>query len=491
MTGVQTCALPISSGVQVAQALNININSSGAFSGSLTIAGTNSLAVSGNFTNNGVFVANNSTVNFVGTVPATIGGTTVTNFNNLNLNSTQTVSLVNPIQVSGVLSLNNTQLSLNNNTLTINNPSLTAITTGAGFIMSETNASTNGSVLCWNAGTTIGNFKFPFGTSATDLVPAFFNKKTATNYSVCMSTRATGTNNLPVATGANLLNIYGFLNGENVVDRWWDISTSLNPLPLADAADITLTYRGFENTTPAGNTGILAIQHFDPATGFWDAPYPSTTVGVTSGTSTITATNITKFSPHVIVPILTPLPIELLYFSARKNNAQVDINWETITETNNEFFNVERSSDNVRFESIGMVLAKKTAGNKIYNFVDKNPLAGTSYYRLKQTDIDKKTAYSKPVSVNFGGKNTNTLDIFPNPTTQDNIGMVLYGEKEESYQVSISNMEGKVILSENIKTDSSGKYKATLAMQGSLAQGVYVMKAISENNVFVKKIIIQ
>ena len=483
-----------------AQALNIEINSSGALSGSLTILGTNSMNIFGNFTNNGVFVANNSTVNFVGTIATSIGGTTVTNFNNLNLNSTQTVSLANPIQVSGILSLNNTQLSLNNNTLTINNPSLIAITHGAsGFIMSETNAGTNGSILCWNAGATVGNFEFPFGTSATSYIPAFFNKKTATNYSICMSTRGTGTNNLPIAAGANLLNIYGFLNGENVVDRWWDINTSLNPLPLADAADITLTYRGLENTTPAANTGILAIQHFDPITGLWEIPYASATIGVTSGTSTITAMNVRKFSPHVIVPIVTPLPIELLYFSARKNNtptgAVVDINWETITETNNEYFDVERSVDNVRFERIGTVLAKKTTGNKTYNLIDKNPLAGTSYYRLKQVDNNQngngKTTYSKSVSVNFGEKNVGTLDIFPNPTTQDNIGLALYGEKEESYQISISNMEGKVIFSQNIKTDVSGKYKATLAMQTTLAQGVYVMKAVSENNVFVKKIIIQ
>ncbi len=478
-----------------AQALNIDINSSGALSGSLTILGTNSMNIFGNFTNNGVFVANNSTVNFVGTAPATIGGTTVTNFNNLNLNSTQTVSLANPIQVSGILSLNNTQLSLNNQTLTINNPSLTAITRGSGFIMSETNAGTNGSILCWNAGTTIGNFQFPFGVnnSATGYIPAFFNKKTATNYSICMSTRTTGTNNLPIATGANLLNIYGFLNGENVVDRWWDINTSLNPLPLADAADITFTYRGAENTTPAANTGILAIQHFDPITGLWEIPYPSSTTGVTAGTSTITATNVRKFSPHVIVPIITPLPIELLYFSARKNNTNtaVDINWETITETNNAYFDVERSSDNVRFERIGTVLAKKTTGNKTYNLTDKNPLSGTSYYRLKQVDNDNKTAYSKSVSVNFGEKNTATLDISPNPTTQDNIGLALYGEKEENYNLSISNMEGKVIFTQNIKTDVSGRYKATLATQTNLAQGVYVMKVVSENNVFVKKIIIQ
>ncbi len=479
-----------------AQALNIEINSSGALSGSLTILGTNSLNIFGNFTNNGVFVANNSTVNFVGATPATIGGTTVTNFNNLNLNSTQTVSLANPIQVSGILSLNNTQLSLSNNTLTINNPSLTAITRGTGFIMSETNAGTNGSILCWNAGTTVGDFEFPFGVnnSVTGYIPVTFNKITATNYSICMSTRATPQNNSPIATGTNLSNIYGFANGDNVVDRWWDITRTPSSVnTIANPANVTLSYRGIENTITAGATNVLAIQHFDdtPAVNQWDTPYASSTVGVTSGVGTVTATGIYKFSPHVIVPILTPLPIELLYFSARKNNAQVDINWETITETNNAYFDVERSSDNVRFERIGTVLAKKTTGNKIYNLIDKNPLSGTSYYRLKQVDNDSKTAYSKSVSVNFGEKNTATLDIFPNPTTQDNIGLALYGEKEENYNISISNMEGKVIFSQNIKTDVSGTYKATLATQTNLAQGVYVMKVVSENNVFVKKIIIQ
>ncbi len=480
---------------QTAEANNITIN------GTLTIASSSGvpypLNIYGNWTNNGTFTPNNSIVNFVGT-PANIGGTNPTTF--FNLNQTTNVTLGAPVTVNNTLSLNNAQLSLGGNTLTINNsnPLIAGITRGTGFILSETNSSTNNNIVCWNAGAKTANFEFPFGVdnSATGYIPVFFNKKTATNYSVCVSTRGTPSTNLPIATGANLLNIYGFLNGENVVDRWWDINTSINPLPLADAADIELTYRGLENTTPTpSNTGILAIQHFDPVAGVWETPYASSKVGVTTGTSTTIATNVRKFSPHVIVPIFTPLPIELLYFSARKNNAPtgavVDINWETITEKDNNFFNVERSSDNIRFESIGMVLAKKTIGNKTYNLVDKKPLSGTSYYRLKQTDNDGKISYSKSVSVNFGEKNTATLDIFPNPTTQDNIGMLLLGEKEENYLLSISNMEGKVIFSQNIKTDTSGKYKATLAMQTNLAQGVYVMKAVSENNVFVKKIIIQ
>ncbi len=117
----------------------------------------------------------------------------------------------------------------------------------------------------------------------------------------------------------------------------------------------------------------------------------------------------------------------------------------------------------------------------------------TSTYKLSLNNIHSNsiTTYSKSVSSNFGEKNAPTLEIFPNPTTQDNIGLALYGEKEENYQVSISNMEGKIIFLQNIKTDFYGNYKAFLAMEITLAQGIYVMKAVSENNVFVKKIIIK
>ncbi len=83
---------------------SITINSGA----SLTITGSNTLTVSGNWINNGSFVANSSTVNFNGTVAQTIGGSTATVFYNLtNSNLASTLSAQLGITVNNILNISN------------------------------------------------------------------------------------------------------------------------------------------------------------------------------------------------------------------------------------------------------------------------------------------------------------------------------------------------------------------------------------------------
>jgi len=113
------------------------------------------------------------------------------------------------------------------------------------------------------------------------------------------------------------------------------------------------------------------------------------------------------------------LPIELLIFTATPFNNQVNLNWSTATEINNDFFTIERSQDGIRFESI---LTKKGAGNSTttlnYQSADKAPLEGVSYYRLKQTDFDGQFTYSMIRSVDFNGSTPILITHYPNPIAE-------------------------------------------------------------------------
>ena len=90
-----------------------------------------------------------------------------------------------------------------------------------------------------------------------------------------------------------------------------------------------------------------------------------------------------------------PLPIELTYFNAQSSGNSVLCRWETVTENNNDYFDIERSENASDFNPIGRV---EGVGNSIqsirYQFLDTNPLNGTSYYRLKQVDINGEYQYS-------------------------------------------------------------------------------------------------
>ncbi|KAB2909594.1 MAG: T9SS type A sorting domain-containing protein [Ignavibacteriales bacterium] len=94
------------------------------------------------------------------------------------------------------------------------------------------------------------------------------------------------------------------------------------------------------------------------------------------------------------------VPVEFSSFAANSVDGKVNLTWTTASETNNRGFDVERSSDNVNFQSIGFVNGKGTStSTNAYSFVDEKAANGTLYYRLKQVDFDGTTAYSNTVEV--------------------------------------------------------------------------------------------
>jgi hypothetical protein len=99
------------------------------------------------------------------------------------------------------------------------------------------------------------------------------------------------------------------------------------------------------------------------------------------------------------------LPIELLSFEAKSADNAVDLSWTTATEINNDYFTIEKSKSGFDFFEVCRV---DGAGNSIspiyYEFSDKDPLDGISYYRLRQTDYDGTIEVFSPVAVRFWKK---------------------------------------------------------------------------------------
>jgi hypothetical protein len=112
-----------------------------------------------------------------------------------------------------------------------------------------------------------------------------------------------------------------------------------------------------------------------------------------------------------------PLPIELISFEPTVlENQFVQLDWLTATETDNDFYSIERSADAEHWEVIQLLDgAGTTTESRSYSWIDRSPLPGTSYYRLKQTDFDGKFEYSEIRSVEITGLNPQTLEAFPNP----------------------------------------------------------------------------
>lgn len=119
-----------------------------------------------------------------------------------------------------------------------------------------------------------------------------------------------------------------------------------------------------------------------------------------------------------------PLPVELISFKATiYGEKQIKLDWKTAWEKNNSHFVVERSYNAKKFEAIGSIEGKGDFSmESSYSLIDKNPLPGTSYYRLKQVDKANisngdsgEATYSKIVSVSL--PNTDEILLYPNPSS--------------------------------------------------------------------------
>ncbi|MCW3083239.1 MAG: hypothetical protein JWP12_605 [Bacteroidetes bacterium] len=188
---------------------------------------------------------------------------------------------------------------------------------------------------------------------------------------------------------------------------------------------------------------------------------------------------------------VSPLPIELLNFNAIKNGSAVDVTWETASETNNDYFTIEKSRDGITFETAGTVDgAGNSTGMIRYADKDYSPYSGISYYRLKQTDFNGHSTYSDLVPVNyyFGDDG---ITIYPNPAGSDEpLTMSITGLENQQVLVVVRDVSGKEFYSKVIIT-ATNKEIIAIDPDQKLVAGTYIVIASSNNKLYSKKLIIR
>ena len=140
----------------------------------------------------------------------------------------------------------------------------------------------------------------------------------------------------------------------------------------------------------------------------------------------------------------SPLPIELLHFSAIAGEAGVSLKWSTATEINNDYFTIQRSIDGLNWEIINYMQGAGNSNRVIsYEWDDKNPIQGISYYRLKQTDFDGQYEYFAPVAVEFNPVVTKTEILHVNGFGQQ-LNITLSNPAGPAHLL-ISDLQGRLI----------------------------------------------
>lgn len=409
------------------------------------------------------------------------------------------VTITKSEEVTNTLSFYKGIVKTNSDTLYVSNTSTTAITGGntSGsdkYVQGRLKRKTDGaSTYTFPIGHSTQNAQgftiTPTGTSGSDLLGYLETNSTTPVKTVAYC-------DLETKTAAGQQIGQGTAGADGALDQivfnlasplQWDIT---NPGGGVSSYNVTVLGNGGQDISPVTSAGGTAVRYLlkngEPgntgfATGSGGADYP--TVGFLACPNQYTLTGMTSFSKFTLNganPSGTGLPVKLLFFTGRKVENYSQLDWATAIEIDNDKFIVERSTDAIQFEAIDSV---KGAGNTTvqqnYQWLDKSPLSGWNYYRLKQVDFDGDVEYTNTVAVNFDGDETTpSIIVFPSPS-KDFINVQILGTNQ-IVEAVLYNMIGQAV--KNVTPNERMSIE-------DLPSGEYFIKVIMGNNVVVKQFV--
>ena len=286
----------------------------------------------------------------------------------LNISSSQGMTLGADVTVNGTFTLGGGGVFLNGHTITY------GTVVGSGGTLKETQ------VLNSPAAVNLGNLGAIITSGAnlgSTTIEGGFNAQTnGVNTGILKWYQITPTTN----TGLNATLVFSYNEGDE-----------LNGIPEANL-------RLFKSTDE-GTTWTLEGGTVDP-----DA-------------NTVTLTGIDGFSRWTLASVSAPLPVELISFTAGVKGKTVELRWKTEGEVNSYLFEIERAGENSGWEKAGEVRASGNSNSaKEYFFIDQNINEKKCRYRLRMVDNDGTYQYSDEVEVNIDKpKNFSLFQNYPNP----------------------------------------------------------------------------
>ena len=219
----------------------------------------------------------------------------------------------------------------------------------------------------------------------------------------------------------------------------------------------------------------------DPTDDFVDYTPPSNFIGDDSFMYAITDSSGGMSFATVIVSIQALLPVTWLDFKAKSHYCDIQLNWSTAEEINNDFIEVQRSTDAIDWETIDQIKGNGTTdATSYYQYVDTDPQK-INYYRLKQVDYNGESDYSKVLKVsppcykNLQAKHKGIVKIYPNPASDQQVTLTLNATEAKMEAVMLTDLMGNPIYRLNMPL-SEGLNLLRLDI-GHLPSGQYVIHA--------------
>jgi hypothetical protein len=179
--------------------------------------------------------------------------------------------------------------------------------------------------------------------------------------------------------------------------------------------------------------------------------------------------------------------IELLSLTASEREDYNLIDWTTLSEKNNDYFTLERSSNGVDFRPITALKGTGTSNvQRSYMYKDMNPMRGVSYYRLSRTDFDGTFKRSKVIAVKRHFSSYFQID----PVANSEEGMYqlnIITENFGVYNFNVVDMTGKEVYTEKIKVNENEiNHTLNLTQLKSGDYDCYIQDVVNQQKIKIK-----
>ena len=175
-----------------------------------------------------------------------------------------------------------------------------------------------------------------------------------------------------------------------------------------------------------------------------------------------------------------PFPVSIVSIKAALKKAAVQINWEAREELQLNLYEVERSTDGLHFQTIGLVFPwDNLEASNNYHFTDQHPLPGISYYRLRSINKDSSYSYSAIVPAGAAPLPANCVSVTPNPV-KGNIRAVFSGLAKATYTVELRTASGVLQLRKTITIQQADQLE--ILQPGYAAPGIYWLSIFNQVN---------
>jgi hypothetical protein len=165
----------------------------------------------------------------------------------------------------------------------------------------------------------------------------------------------------------------------------------------------------------------------------------------------------------------------------------LQLNWDVANAQAARYYDIERSTDAVKFEAIGKVFSQTALS---YNYTDDVDNAGTDiiYYRIKMIDRNGNAQFSKIIAIQTGGRAMHSIKLMPNPVRTD-AQLLLTTAEATKATLSVYSLAGAKLRSEDINVQKGAALVELGNFQG-WRPGVYIIKVEMGNNIFTEKMIL-